>query len=244
MKILFQDEYIVAIDKPAGLLVHKTPIAKHETEFAVQILRDIIGRRVYPIHRLDKPASGVLLFAFSPEVTGVMSQLFMTGSIEKSYMAVVRGYTEASGIIDYALSKIVDKYGKSVIKKDEKQEAVTHYKCLAKLEVPYPVDIYPTSQYSLVELKPKTGRRHQLRRHLKHIFHPIIGDNKYGKSRHNNYFQKEFNCERLLLSAVSLKFVHPYTGAPIYLHVQPDDSFLSIIKKFNFDVAEYLRQGW
>lgn len=234
MRILFKDRHLIAIDKPSGLLVHRSNLDKNETEFAVQKVRNIANQLVFPIHRLDKPTSGILLFAFTSEVAKMMSEKFKTSNIEKKYLAVVRGYTEKSGIIEYPLRRIKEKFGKPSIKTDEAQEAITEYKRLATLELDISIDKYPTSRYSLIELTPKTGRRHQLRRHMKHISHPIIGDPKYGKSIHNNYFKKSLNCSRLLLAASSLQFNHPISNEPISINCQPEDSFQSIIELFNY----------
>lgn len=238
MDILYHDDFLVAVNKPAGMLVHRSNLDKNETEFAVQITRDLINQHVYPIHRLDKPTSGVLLFALSTEIAAMMSELFKTDSIEKKYMAIVRGYTDNSGVIDYPLRKIKERFGKPSIKTDEAQEAITEYMQLAKLELNTYVDKYPTSRYSLLELTPKTGRRHQLRRHLKHISHPIIGDPKYGKSIHNNFFKDEFNCPRLLLAATQLNFTHPITKQPISIIAEPGDSFSSMLKVFNYTFSK------
>lgn len=240
MNIIYHDNHIIAINKPAGLLVHRSSIAKNATEFAIQKLRNIIGQHVYPVHRLDRPTSGVLLFALSSDIAHEMSKLFVTKDIKKIYMAIVRGFTEESGIIDNPLRKIIDRYGKPITKTDEKQEAVTYYKRLSTIELPFHVDKYPTSRYSIIELKPQTGRRHQLRRHLKHISHPIIGDPKYGKSLHNNFFQSHFNCKRLLLTAISIGFKHPFTNKQVTISATPDDSFMSTTKQFKFKIDNYI----
>ncbi len=241
MNIVYRDDFIVAIHKPEGLLVHRSAIDKHETDFAVQQLRDMLGQYVYPVHRLDKPTSGVLLFALTSEIAGLMSELFRSDAIVKKYFAFVRGYTEESGEIDNPLRKIIDKYGKPVRKAEEKQEAVTLYRSLARIELPVSVDRYPNSRYSLLELTPKTGRRHQLRRHMKHISHPIIGDPKYGKSVHNNYFKEHLACPRLLLAAVSLEFTHPYSNENVKITAEPKGSFGEILDMLGFDTKEYLK---
>lgn len=241
MEILYQDQYLIAINKPAGLLVHRSNLDKNETEFALQKARDLVGQLLYPIHRLDKPTSGVLLFSLSPEIANIMSEKFKTDDIEKKYLAVVRGYTEEKGEIDYPLRKIRERFGKPSIKTNEAQEAITAYKRLAKLELETSIDKYPTSRYSLLELTPKTGRRHQLRRHMKHISHPIIGDPKYGKSKHNNFFKDKLNCPRLLLAAISLQFTHPVTEKKIKILCKPTDSFASITNLFNFNFNSYYK---
>lgn len=239
MKILYQDQHLVAVNKPAGLLVHRSNLDRNETDFAVQQTRDLVGQLVYPIHRLDKPTSGVLLFSLSSDIANDMSQKFREGKILKKYIAVVRGFTDESGSIDYPLRKIRERFGKPSIKTDESQEAITEFIQLSKLELNISVDKYPTSRYSLLELTPKTGRRHQLRRHMKHISHPIIGDPKYGKSRHNNFFKDHFNCSRLMLAAISLKFQHPITNEDINIFAEPEDSFKNILDMFHFSFKNY-----
>ena len=214
LDILYRDDWLVAIDKPPGLLVHRSDLDRHETRFAVQLLRDQLGRRVYPAHRLDKGTSGVLLFAFEPAVVRLMAGQFEAGEVEKVYLAVVRGWPPEAGTIDHALARKYDDYGRQ-LPTTEAQPALTHYRRLATIELPVAVDRYPTARYALVELRPQTGRQHQLRRHMKHIGHPIIGDATYGKGIHNRYFQSAFGCHRLLLACVRLEFVHPVTGEKV-----------------------------
>jgi len=240
MEIVYQDKHLIAINKPAGLLVHRSALDKHETTFAVQSLRDIVGKFVYPIHRLDKPTSGILLFGLNPEITASMAELFQTREIQKTYIAMVRGFTSESGTIDYPLRKIIDHYGKPAYKSDEEQETVTEFRRLSTLELPVKIDRYPSSRYSLVELSPKTGRRHQLRRHMKHLSHPIIGDPKYGKSKHNNFFKENYSAPRLMLAATMLTFKHPITNTDITIKATPTDSFKDIFEIFSFNSTDYL----
>jgi len=233
IEILYQDKYIVAVNKPSGLLVHKSLIDRHETEFALQLVRDQIGQYVHAVHRLDKPTSGVLLFALSSEVSNLLSEMFREGSIIKQYLAIVRGYTDEDGLIDHPLKQMLDtkaqkKEGITKLPKD----AQTQYHRLATVEFPYPVSRYPVARYSLVELQPKTGRKHQLRRHMKHIFHPIVGDTKHGRGEHNQLFRKIFDCHRLLLHAEKVLFAHPITGESLEIKASLDDTFKMIVKKF------------
>ncbi|UGA40821.1 pseudouridine synthase [Chromobacterium haemolyticum] len=165
--------------------MHRTALDRNETRFAVQLLRDQIGQRVYPMHRLDKGTSGVLLFALDKDMCREMSWQFERQQVDKRYIAVVRGHTDDAGHIDYPLSRRPDDLewiGETV--DTAPQAAVTDYRTLARIELPIEVERYPSSRYSLLELTPHTGRRHQLRRHLKHIAHPIIGDATHGKGRH------------------------------------------------------------
>ena len=235
LEILYQDEYLVAINKPSGLLVHKSPIDKHEMRFALQLLRDQIGEYVHPVHRLDKPTSGVLLFALKAEITQTMSELFRSHEVQKEYIAVVRGYTDEKADIDHPLKQMLDtkEQKKEGITK-EAQEAQTQYERLAIVELPYPVSRYPVARYSLVRLLPRSGRKHQLRRHMKHIFHPIVGDTKHGRGEHNTLFREKFDCHRLLLHSNRVSFVHPVSNKKIIIEAGVDEIFEKILKIFNY----------
>lgn len=235
LEILYQDEFLVAINKPSGLLVHRSPIDRHETEFAVQILRDQLGRFVYPIHRLDKPTSGVLLFALDKESAKIMGEKFMSHEAKKSYIAVVRGYAPENGVIDYALSIKLDKIADKNSSADkEPQEAITHYERLAIVELDFEVGKYDKTRYSLVKLYPLTGRKHQLRRHMKHISHHILGDTKYGRGEHNILIRQEFGCHRMLLHAIELQINHPYTNETLYIKAPLDTTFMDIFNSFGW----------
>jgi len=235
LEIIYQDEYIVAINKPSNLLVHRSWIDKDETRFAIQILRDQIGQYVYPVHRLDKPTSGVLLFALSKEVARTLSEQMQDGLFKKEYLAVVRGYTDECGEIDYALKEVLDKMTDSKARQDkEAQEAVTLYEKLHEVELPFSVGRYETTRYSLLRLKPQTGRKHQLRRHMKHILHPIVGDTKYGRGEHNRFFREQFNCHRLLLHASSLSIIHPVSGEKMILEASLDETFSQVCHELGF----------
>lgn len=237
LEILYKDEYLVAINKPSGLLVHKSMIDRHEIYFAMKMLRDQIGQWVYPIHRLDKPTSGVLLFALDSDSARLMSEQFITHNIQKTYLAVVRGYTEEKGIIDYALSEKLDKIADKKAKQNkEPQEAVTEYERLGIVELPYAVGKYDKTRYSLVKLLPKTGRKHQLRRHMKHISHHILGDTKYGRGEHNKFIREQYDCHRLLLHANTLKIMHPYSGEELKLTASLDETFQSIFNNFEWEL--------
>jgi len=240
LEILYQDEYLVAINKPSGLLVHKSPIDRHETEFALQMVRDQIGQYVYPIHRLDKPTSGVLLFALNAEILKTMSLLFRSHEVSKEYIAIVRGYTQEEELIDYPLKQMLDtKEQKRLGITKEAQEAQTHYECLATVELPYPVSRYPVARYSLVKLLPKTGRKHQLRRHMKHIFHPIVGDTKHGRGEHNQLFREKFECHRLLLHSHRVSFIHPVTQEKLVLEAEVDETFMMLFEDFGWEDISY-----
>lgn len=210
LELLYQDDYFVAINKPAGLLVHRSLIDKHETQFAVQLLRDQIGQKVYPVHRLDRPTSGVLLFALDSDTARQVTEQFTQGLVHKTYLALVRGFCAPEGVIDYPLKEELDAIADAKAHPDKPaQAAITHYRSLQQFELPFASGKHATSRYAWLELQPKTGRKHQLRRHLKHIFHPILGDTTHGDGKQNKLFREQLGCERLLLHAQALQFQHP-----------------------------------
>ncbi len=230
LDILYRDEWLVAVHKPAGLLVHRSMIDRHETRFAMQMLRDQIGQHVFPVHRLDKPTSGVLLFALNADTARKMGEVFSARETEKEYLAVVRGYTDEQGLIDYPLKEELDKKSdKKAVQDKQAQEAVTEYNRLATVELPHAVGRYQTARYSLVQLKPRTGRKHQLRRHMKHLFHPIVGDTTHGDGKQNTFFRERFDCHRMLLAATLLSFTHPETGRTLRITAPPDESYSRIV---------------
>jgi tRNA pseudouridine65 synthase len=238
LEILYQDPYLIAVNKPAGLLVHRSSIAMQEKHFVLQIVRNQIGQHVFPVHRIDRPTAGVLLLALNSEIAKKTAELFRAGDIIKKYVAIVRGYTAECGTIRYNMKKIKN-HGISCQGFMISNECYTEtiYKRLATIEIDRKVDKYPTSRYSLVSLFPKTGRRHQLRRHMKHIRHPIIGDIKYGKSTHNHFFRDHLNCSCLLLNAVALKFQHPITASQIEISAPVSMQFKSVLTYFNWHSA-------
>ena len=235
LEILFRDEYFVAVNKPAGLLVHRSDLDRHETEFALQMVRNQVGLHVYPIHRLDRPTSGVLLFALSPEAARRAGEAFESDVVRKTYLAVVRGVTEEEALIDYPLQELPERFAaKSEPENGDAKEAVTAFRRLAMVELPLPLGKFPTVRYSLLEVRPRTGRRHQIRRHLKHVFHPIIGDTTYGEGRHNRLFRTELACNRMLLHAAELSFPHPWSGDTVTISAPLEGEFAKIIQLFGW----------
>lgn len=236
LPIIYRDEYLVAINKPGGLLVHRSEIDRHETRFAVQLLRDQIGQMVYPIHRLDKPTSGVLVFALSSDVARQLGVVFNRHALTKTYVALVRGFAPEQGLIDHPLVEELDKYTDKKARTDKPaQEAVTEFKTLAQIEFPFSIDKYPCTRYSLVQCTPQTGRKHQIRRHLKHISHPIIGDAKHGKGNHNRFFQEKFACDGLMLASTEMQFIHPITNEALTLTAPLSTKFTNIIRQFGWE---------
>jgi tRNA pseudouridine65 synthase len=239
LEILYRDEDLVAIQKPSGLLVHRTRIDAWETAFAVQRLHEQLGVAVYPAHRLDKATSGVLLFALSPEMVTRVAGAFERGEVAKRYLAIVRGWPPPELLIDHPLERLTDAYERRTAEAPI-QTAVTSLVTLATAELPVRVDRYPTSRYALVALEPRSGRRHQLRRHLRHANSPIIGDTTYGQGRHNRLFRERFGCHRLLLAAVALRFQHPRDGRPVAITAAPAADFRATANALGWS-DEYLK---
>ncbi|WP_417440515.1 tRNA pseudouridine(65) synthase TruC [Idiomarina sp.] len=227
LDLVYLDEHLAVINKPSGLLVHRSRIASGAREFAMQMLRNQLGCHVYPVHRLDRPTSGLLIFGLNSDVARTMTEQLTAREVSKTYHAVVRGYVPENGTIDYALKEELDKLADKDADPDkDKQPAVTHYQCLKQIELPYKVSKkHDTTRYSLVQMQPETGRKHQLRRHMAHIRHPIVGDTNHGDGRHNNFFREHFNCHRLLLAATGLSFKHPVSGESINLETPLPEEF-------------------
>jgi tRNA pseudouridine65 synthase len=190
----------------------------------------MVRQRVWPVHRLDRPTSGIVLFALNREAAGSLGRQLQEHTVAKCYLAVVRGIP-ADQTIDYPLKELP--LYRTDLKLAEPLEAVTHLKTLAQVELPVAVGRYPTSRYALVELTPVSGRRHQLRRHLKHIFHPIIGDTTYGDGVHNRHFRDHLGSHRLLLCAVALTVTHPRSGSPLTITAPPEASFTAALQRLD-----------
>ncbi len=229
LEILYQDEAIIAVNKPSGWFVHRSLLDPKVTDIVLQHLRDQVGHYLYPVHRLDRPTSGVLLFAFSAESARFLSAQLMDNRVEKQYLAIVRGYITDSGEIDYPLSVIRDKIADKDSGEKEAQAAFTAYSGLAQVELNLSTGKYPTSRYSLVALKPLTGRKHQLRRHMNHISHPIVGDTTYGDLRHNRLFLREYEIDRLLLHAHKITIIHPLTKKELTIVAPLDELWITLL---------------
>jgi tRNA pseudouridine65 synthase len=216
------------------MLVHKSMIDRHETEFLMKILRDQIGQYVYPVHRLDKPTSGVILFALSSDIARALAQQFEAHTITKEYIAVVRGFAPEQATIDYALKEKLDPIADKKAKKNkEPQDALTEMQKLGELSLPVPVGIYPGARFSLVSLMPKTGRKHQLRRHMAHIRYPIIGDTTHGDGKQNQFARDHLNFSKLALCATKLHFMHPVTQAKISCETAFEEDFQALVNRFD-----------
>ena len=260
LKILYKTKELCIVDKPHKMLVHRSPIDKRETTFAVQTLRDQLGgTRVYPIHRLDKATSGLLVFALDPLSASTMGKLWEDKSkVKKTYVALARGWVDiaklksnyyfdpdftrvwydegttvenlddpldqATFTLNYPLQVIDERSGK---KTSKSQDAVTTIKVLSKCELPYPCGRFATVRYSLVELGLLTGRKHQLRKHLHHLNHHIIGDTKHGDLRQNKAFYEHVlqNDRQMMLRAKRLLFEDPFTGQLVKLDAGLGDNW-------------------
>ncbi|PMR74320.1 pseudouridine synthase [Billgrantia endophytica] len=231
LSILHQDDHLVAVHKPAGLLVHRTPLARGERDFLLQRLRDQLGRRVYPVHRLDRPTSGVMVFALSPDVATRLGDAFATRRVAKRYLAVVRGIGPERDRLEYPLREEDGSRPKAEM---PAMEAMTEVRRLDSVELPVRVDRYPQSRYSLMEARPLTGRRHQIRRHLSQRGYPIIGDAKHGKGNHNRFFGEQLHCPRLLLAAVGLSFDHPMEAHRLDVSCALDACMTALFERFGW----------
>jgi len=231
LEIIYEDAQYVAINKPNGLLVHRTRIAEEKKEFALQLLRDQLGYRLYPLHRLDRGTSGVLLFAKTPDAAAPLVKAFAERQPAKTYLAIVRGYTPEAGTIDSPIRPDKDHQHK------EAQEAITHYQRLATVELPIPVGRYQTARYSLVKIKPETGRMHQIRKHFAHLRHYIIGDKKHGDWRHNRMFLERLDSPFLLLHAAVLTIEHPFTGETIEIKAAMPQNMQRLCRQFSWTLV-------
>jgi tRNA pseudouridine65 synthase len=212
-RILFQDAHWVAIQKPSGILVHRTGISEDRV-FVVQELRNQLGCRVYPVHRLDRGTAGVLIFAFDPAAARGLQAALEAEDCTKTYLAIVRGWLLDAGRIDHPLEK--DGTG-------ELQAALTTYRCLERAELPIAVDRYATARYSLVEIQLHTGRMHQIRRHFAHVRHPVLGDRKRGDRHHNHMWEREYGMRTMMLLSWRLALRDPFSGDLVRLEAEPED---------------------
>ncbi len=235
IEILFEDDDVVAIHKPAGLLVHRSYLARRERFFAMQLTRDKVGCHVFPVHRLDRPTSGILLFAKSSEMANALCEQFASHSIDKEYLAIVRGNMHEAATLDYALKEELDDVAdKDVDPNKAAQDAVTSYKPLLNSEIPFASGRYATSRYALVHLSPHTGRKHQLRRHMAHLRHPILGDTTHGDGKQNKFFREHFGINRLWLIAKKLSFNHPRTGERVVVETELEQEWLTLFDELGW----------
>lgn len=230
LAVLYADDRMAVVDKPAGLMVHDSKLARGETDFAADRLREQFGKPVFLIHRLDRATSGCLLLAFDREAAGALGRALMAGEVEKDYLAVCRGWPEESFIVDHPLDGGPGK--------PEKKPALTRFQRLATGELALPSAGFETSRYALLRCRPETGRFRQIRRHLKHVSHHMIGDTSHGDGRHNRQFRM-LGVHRMLLHAVRLSFPHPAGGGRVEATAPLDTEWRKAFALFGWD--EWLR---
>ncbi|WP_266159161.1 pseudouridine synthase [Dyella silvatica] len=231
LEILYQDDALIAVNKPAGLAVHRSKMVGNAEEFLIDLLREQIGGTVYLAHRLDRATSGVLLIARSSEVAAALGEQFMGRDVHKQYLAVVRGWPEPiEGVIDYPLPGSRDN--------GPRRDARTRYQSLATKEVPIELGRYPQQRYALVLAEPETGRFRQIRKHLAHLHHPVIGDCQHGRSDHNRLYKQYFSCHRMLLHAWRLHIAHPLSGAKMRIDAPLDAAYSALLERFGWALPD------
>ena len=225
--VLHRDAWLVAVAKPPGMAVHRSEQV-HDRAPALQVLRNQLGCWVYPVHRLDRGTSGVLLFALDPDTARVVGEAMTRRDVDKRYLAVVRGFAPEHADVDYPLREAPEL---------PPQPARTTLQRLGTVVLPIPVGRYPEARYSLVELRPHTGRLHQLRKHMAHLRHPIVGDVRHGEGRHNRLFRERFGVHRMLLHARAMTLPHPVTGAPLQLRAPLDEELATLLSTLGWSDA-------
>jgi len=230
ISVIFEDEYCLCVSKPNDVVVHHAHHSRNvaDEDSLLQLLHQQFGKKFYPIHRLDRRTSGIILLAKETQYVSKFQELFVTDKIQKIYLGVVRGFAPDKKVIDSPVKGRDAKVYK---------EAETHLKCLNKITLDIPVKPYDTSRYSLVELTPKTGRLHQLRIHMNKISNPLIGDRKYGDKNHNIMFETNFGWENLFLHAYSLSFQHPFTNEELVLKTQLPQNWEALFDKFSWNIT-------
>jgi tRNA pseudouridine65 synthase len=214
--ILFQDQHLIAINKPAGISVHRGWDRDDCT--VLQYLRDLLNTHLYPVHRLDRATSGVLIVALRSKVARLVQEHFAAGQVHKSYIALCRGQDPNLGRVEHPLTKV---------RGTTEQEAITELRRLATWE-----------RYGLYEARPLTGRTHQIRRHLKHLSHPIIGDVRYGKGEHNRFFREHFGFHRLALHCRKMSFPHPDDGRTIDIVAPLSEDFAQLLHRLELNISD------
>jgi len=227
--ICYEDDYIIAVSKPCNVLVHHSHMARNmdDESTLIDLLKEQYKHKYYPLHRLDRKTSGLILLAKKRQEVRVFQDLFLQNKIQKTYYALVRGFAPDKGIIDSPVK------GRDA---NVHKEALTEFSRREEITLDIAVQPYDNSRYSLLELKPKTGRLHQLRIHLNKISHPIVGDPKYGDRFHNRMFEKEFNCTKMFLHADKLVFVHPVTEKQICVQAEFPNHWIEAFTRFNWSL--------
>ncbi len=223
LEVLYADDAIVAVDKPAGLASHRSKLVGSDDCYLVDLVREATGRTLYLAHRLDRATSGVVLLAATKPLVASLGAQFMARTVGKRYLAVVRGHLDDVGVVDHPL----DAPGKP-----DPKPATTRFRTLARIELPIPLSRYTSVRYSLVECEPETGRYQQIRRHFRHVSHHLVGDTTHGRGEHNRLFRERFGVHRLLLHARALSFDHPLGGARTTIEAPLDEPFRRALALF------------
>lgn len=227
IEILYQDDALIAVNKPANLAVHRSKMVGNAEEFLIDLLREQVGDNVYLAHRLDRATSGVLLVARSKEVAAALGEQFMGRTVHKQYLVVVRGWPDpVEGVINYPLPGSKET--------GPRREASTRYRRLATIEVPIELGRYPQQRYALLLAEPESGRFRQIRKHLAHIHHPVIGDCQHGRGDHNRFYKQHFGCHRMLLHAWRIDFTHPVGSEPMQLEAPLDEAYSALLDRFGW----------
>jgi len=229
IEVVYEDAVLLAVNKPAGLLVHRSPIAADETDVLLDRLQARGGSPLYLVHRLDRATSGLVLLAKSREIAGELGRQFMARGIAKRYLAVVRGWPAAAGEIDYPLPDVRDHA--------PRKPALTRWRLLATVTVPVALGRYPEQRYALIEASPLTGRYRQIRKHFHHLSHPIVGDTSHGRGDHNRLWRMHFGVHRLLLHAWQLDLTHPRERARLALEAPLDATWRGVLGRFGWQDA-------
>ena len=227
LDIIFEDQFIICVNKPNNMVVHHAYHSRNVADETclLQLIQAEKGIKVYPIHRLDRKTSGIILLAKETTNVSKFQELFTNNEIEKTYYGVVRGFSPETKTIDSPV-----KGRDASIHKD----ALTYLKTLEQIVLEIPVKPYDSSRYSLVELKPKTGRMHQLRVHTSKISHPLIGDIKYGDKNHDLMFEENFGWKNMFLHAGHLKFKHPFSEEVLILKANFPKNWISLFEEFTW----------
>jgi tRNA pseudouridine65 synthase len=226
IEVIYADAELLAVNKPAGLLVHRSQIAADEDDFLLERVQAQVGGALYLAHRLDRATSGVVLLARSRATAGALGRQFMARSVVKRYLAVVRGWPAVEGVIDYPLPDVREHA--------PRKPALTRWRTLATTTVPIALGKYPEQRYALVDVQPETGRYRQIRKHLHHISHHLIGDTSHGRGDHNRLWRMHFGVHRLLLHARSLQLTHPLLGTPLSLQAPLDATWERVLENFGW----------
>lgn len=234
-RVIFEDEWLVGVHKPTAMFVHRTDGWDREQTPLLQHVRNMLGRRVHTIHRLDRATSGIVIMAKDSHVAMLLHQMFRDRQVSKTYKALVRGFAPADGTIEIALTG----RNKTIVPRDSNEEPQpapekpcrTHFECEQAFELPFKSTRYETTRCSLVRVRPVTGRWHQIRRHMNRVQHPVIGDTTHGDNTQNRFFRLQFQLKRLMLAATQLQFKHPITATEIQIESPPDNDFQQIIQQ-------------